>query len=80
MSIFIWIISGILAGWLTGFIMKGGGFGIIGDLVIGIVGGVIGGYVSNLIGIHFAGWVGDIITAVIGGIIFVAIIRFLRRI
>ncbi len=80
MSILLWIISGILAGWLTGLIMKGRGFGIIGDLIIGIVGGVIGGYVSNLVGIHFAGWVGDIITAVIGGVIFVAIIRLLRRI
>ena len=79
MSILIWIISGILAGWLTGLIMKGAGFGIIGDLVIGLVGGLIGGYVSSLLGIHLAGWVGDIITAVIGGVIFVAIIRFLRR-
>ena len=79
MNILIWIISGVIAGWLTGLIMKGGGFGIIGDLIIGILGGIIGGYVSNLLGFRLGGWIGDIITAVIGGVILVAIIRMLRK-
>lgn len=79
MSILIWIISGIIAGWLTGLIMKGRGFGIIGDLIVGLVGGLIGGYVFSLLGLRAGGWIGEIVVAVVGGIIFVAILRALRR-
>jgi len=81
MSIVIWIICGVIAGWLTGLIMKGNGFGLIGDLIIGILGGLIGGYLSGLLGIHLgSGWIGDIITAVLGGIVLVAVVRLLRRV
>ena len=43
MNILIWLICGIVAGWLTGLIMKGGGYGLIGDLVIGLLGGLVAG-------------------------------------
>lgn len=52
MNFIIWIISGILAGWLTGKIMKGSGYGILGDFVIGIIGASIGGFLAGLLGLQ----------------------------
>jgi len=75
MNILIWLISGIIAGWLTGVIMKGGGYGVIGDLVIGLVGGVIGGFLASMVGLEPSSWVGQILVAVLGGVVLVAILR-----
>ncbi len=63
-----WLIIGAVAGWLAGNVMKGGGFGLIGNIVIGLIGSVIGGY---LLGGFFAslGIIGSIITAAIGAAI-----------
>jgi uncharacterized membrane protein YeaQ/YmgE (transglycosylase-associated protein family) len=79
MGIIIWILGGIIAGWITGLIMKGKGFGLIGDLVIGLLGGVIGGWLAGLIGLSATSWLGQIIVAVIGGVILVAIVRAIRK-
>ncbi len=75
MNILLWLISGIIAGWLTGLIMKGGGFGVIGDLVVGLLGGLIGGFVAGVMGIEPSNWVGQILIAVVGGVILVAVLR-----
>lgn len=75
MNILLWLISGIIAGWLTGLIMKGGGFGIIGDLVVGLLGGLIGGFLAGVMGIEPANWVGQMLIAVVGGVILVAVLR-----
>lgn len=77
MNILLWLISGIIAGWLTGVIMKGGGFGVIGDLIVGLVGGLIGGFLAGLVGIEPANWFGQILIAVVGGIVLVAILRLI---
>ena len=79
MSFVIWIIGGIVAGWLTGLIMKGKGFGLIGDLVVGLVGGLIGGWLAGLVGLAPTSWLGQIIVAVAGGVILVAVIRAIRK-
>ena len=79
MGIIIWIIGGIIAGWLTGLIMKGKGFGLIGDLVIGLLGGLLGGWLASLIGLSATSWLGQILVAVAGGVILVAVVRALRR-
>jgi uncharacterized membrane protein YeaQ/YmgE (transglycosylase-associated protein family) len=79
MNIILWIISGVIAGWLTGMIVKGKGFGLLGDLVIGLLGGLVGGWVSGLIGISASSWLGNIAIAVLGGVILVAVVRVLRR-
>jgi uncharacterized membrane protein YeaQ/YmgE (transglycosylase-associated protein family) len=79
MGIIIWILGGIIAGWITGLIMKGKGFGLIGDLVIGLLGGVIGGWLAGLIGLSATSWLGQIVVAVIGGVILVAIVRAIRK-
>ncbi|GAB61301.1 MAG: GlsB/YeaQ/YmgE family stress response membrane protein [Candidatus Jettenia sp.] len=79
MYLIIWIISGIVAGWLTGLIIRGRGFGLMGDLIIGILGGILGGWLFAVFGLLVIGIIGNIIAAVIGGIVLVAIIRILRR-
>ena len=47
MSILSWIIVGLIAGWLAGKVMKGGGFGLVGDIVVGVVGGLLGGFLAS---------------------------------
>jgi len=79
MHILVWIISGIIAGWLTGLVVRGEGFGLVGDLIIGLLGGLIGGWLFGLLGIATTSWVGEIVAAVVGGVVLVAVIRALRR-
>jgi uncharacterized membrane protein YeaQ/YmgE (transglycosylase-associated protein family) len=80
MYILLWIISGIIAGWLTGLVMRGRGFGLIGDLIIGLLGGIIGGALARLFGLAPSSWIGYTIVAALGGIVLVAVIRALRRV
>lgn len=79
MSILLWIISGIIAGWLTGLIMKGGGYGLIGDLIVGLIGGLIGGFLASAFGLAPSSWVGQVLVAVVGGVVLVALIRMFTR-
>jgi uncharacterized membrane protein YeaQ/YmgE (transglycosylase-associated protein family) len=80
MSILIWIISGIIAGWLAGLIVRGNGFGLIGDLIVGLVGGLIGGWLAGVLGLQASSWFGQILVAALGGVVFVVILRAIRRI
>ena len=79
MSILIWIISGIVAGWLAGVIVKGGGFGLIGDLVVGLIGGLIGGWLAGILGLQASSWFGQILVAALGGVVFVVVLRAIRH-
>ena len=79
MRILLWIISGIIAGWLTGLVMKGRGYGLLGNLVIGLLGGIIGGWLFSLLDLAARGWLGEIVVALVGGVVLVVIVRFLRR-
>lgn len=75
-GIIVILVVGIVAGWLAGLIMSGGGFGIIGDFIVGIIGAFIGDYVLNHFHVVLAhGIVGLIINAVIGAIILLFILR-----
>ena len=80
-SLLIILLIGAIAGWLAGLIMKGGGFGLLGDIVVGIVGAFVGSYVlGRLLGITLGGGiVGSIATALIGAIIVLALIRLIKR-
>jgi uncharacterized membrane protein YeaQ/YmgE (transglycosylase-associated protein family) len=80
MGILSWIVVGLIAGWLAGKVMKGGGYGIIVDVILGILGGVLGGWIFGFLGIwHGGGMIGSIIVAFIGAVILVAITRALKR-
>ncbi len=74
-SILGWIVIGIIAGWLTGKIMRGAGYGIIVDLILGLVGAVIGGWIFGLLGITALGFLGSLAAATVGAVVLVAIAR-----
>ncbi len=80
MYIILWLLGGIVAGWLAGLIVRGHGFGVLWDLIIGLVGGVIGGIIGGLFGIVPVNWIGNVLVAALGGVILVLIVRAIRRV
>ncbi|HXB45323.1 MAG TPA: GlsB/YeaQ/YmgE family stress response membrane protein [Puia sp.] len=77
---FIWfILLGALAGWLAGQITKGGGFGLLGNIVIGILGAVIGGWVAGALGIWSSSLLGELLIATGGAILLLYLIRLIKR-
>ena len=79
-GIIAWLIIGAIAGWLAGVLVKGGGFGLIVDIIVGIVGAFIGGWLAGVLHISLGGgWIGSIITALIGAVILLFIIRLIKR-
>jgi uncharacterized membrane protein YeaQ/YmgE (transglycosylase-associated protein family) len=80
MGILAWIVVGLIAGWLAGRVMKGGGYGVIVDIILGILGGIVGGWIFGVLGIwHGGGMIGSIIVAFIGAVILVGITRLLKK-
>ena len=80
MDLLTWLIVGLVAGVLASFVM-GGGFGIIGDIIIGIVGAFIGGWLFSRLGVGtpFSGLAGTIFVAFIGAVVLLFILRLIRR-
>lgn len=79
-SLLIILMVGLIAGWLAGQIVQGTGFGILGDLIIGVVGAFIGSWALPQLGIHLgAGMIAAIVNATIGALILLLIIRLVRR-
>jgi uncharacterized membrane protein YeaQ/YmgE (transglycosylase-associated protein family) len=73
-----WLVVGAIAGWLAGTFMRGGGYGLLGDIVVGIIGAFVGGFVLSLLGFAgTAGLIGSIVVAFIGAVILIAILRAL---
>jgi uncharacterized membrane protein YeaQ/YmgE (transglycosylase-associated protein family) len=80
MGFLAWIVVGLIAGWLAGLVMKGGGYGMIVDLILGILGGFLGGWIFGHLGIWpGGGMIGSIFVAFVGAVILVAITRLLKR-
>jgi len=76
---YVWqIVIGILAGWLAGKIMRGRGFGLLLDLVIGIVGALLGGFIFGALGIYSGSLVGSLIIATIGAMLLLYLARLIR--
>ena len=79
-ALLIFLIVGAIAGWLAGLIVRGVGFGLIGNIIVGIVGAFIAGWLLPRIGISIGGgFVRDIINAVIGAVILLLIIGLIKR-
>ena len=74
-----WLLVGLIGGFLACVVMRGGGYGIIGDIIVGILGAIIGGFLASLLGISAGGFLGTIIVAFIGACILIAILRALSR-
>ena len=78
---FLWfLVVGLVAGWLAGVLVKGGGFGVIGDLVVGVIGAFLGGWLFSTLGASAGGGLlGSIIVATIGAVVLLFIVRLLKR-
>lgn len=81
MDLLTWLIVGLIAGVLASLLMGGVGYGIIGDIIIGIVGAFVGGWLFDQLGVSspFAGLAGTIFTAFIGAVVLLFVLRLLRR-
>jgi uncharacterized membrane protein YeaQ/YmgE (transglycosylase-associated protein family) len=74
-AIVLWLVVGLIAGFLASVVMRGGGYGVIGDIVVGLVGALIGGFLAGLLGLGTSNLIGSIIIAFIGACILIAILR-----
>jgi uncharacterized membrane protein YeaQ/YmgE (transglycosylase-associated protein family) len=78
-ALIIVLIIGGIAGWLAGVVMKGRGFGLFGDIVIGIVGAFLGSFLLSLFGIAFYGLIGVLLTAFIGAVVLLLLARLIKK-
>jgi len=76
-GIITWLVVGLVAGWLAARVIKGGGYGLVGDMIVGMIGAVIGGLVFGLIVTGEAGFWGSLIVAILGACLLIALFRFL---
>jgi uncharacterized membrane protein YeaQ/YmgE (transglycosylase-associated protein family) len=79
-GLIVWLVIGAVAGWAAGSLVKGGGFGLIGDIVVGIIGAFIGGWLAGMLHINIgSGLISSIITAIAGAVILLFVVRMFRR-
>ncbi len=77
---FLWfLLIGLAAGWLASQIMKGGGSGLVSDLLMGVIGAIVGGFLFGLFGLSATGLLGSLITATVGAIVLIAGLRAINR-
>ncbi|KAB2959293.1 MAG: GlsB/YeaQ/YmgE family stress response membrane protein [Thermoanaerobaculia bacterium] len=79
MEIVWFLLIGLAAGWLAGMLMKGGGFGLLGDMIVGVIGALLGGFLFRLLGIGISGLLGTLIMATIGAMVLIALLRVVKR-
>lgn len=79
-TIIIILVVGLVSGWIAGLVFKGGGFGLLGNIVIGILGGVIGGWLLPKVGVHIGSGMGGIIlTSVLGALALLLVVNVLKK-
>lgn len=79
MNLLWFLLIGVAAGWLASQIMKGGGSGLVTDLIMGVIGSVLGGFLFGLLGLSADGAIGSLVTATIGAIVLIAGLRAINR-
>lgn len=80
MSLLWFLVVGVIAGWLAGKLVKGGGFGLVGDLAVGVVGAFIGGFLFNSLGASAGGGlIGSVVVATIGAVVLLVVVRLIKR-
>jgi len=80
MDLLWFLVVGLVAGWLAGMLVKGGGFGLIGDLVVGVIGAILGGWLFSTLGASAGGGLlGNIIVATVGAVVLLFIVRVIKR-
>ena len=73
------VIVGLVAGWLAGQVMKGGGYGVLVDIILGILGGIVGGWVFGLLHLSIGGMFGRIVVSFVGAVILVWVTRLIKK-
>ncbi len=80
MALVWFLLVGLCAGWLAGVLVKGGGFGLIGDMIVGVIGALLGGWIFRTLGIWASGGLlGQLIVATIGAVVLLFLIRLIKR-
>lgn len=79
MSLVWFLLIGVAAGWLASQVMKGGGSGLVTNLIMGVIGSILGGFLFGLIGLSASGLLGSLITATVGAIVLIAGLRAINR-
>jgi len=80
MSLLWFLVVGLVAGWLAGITVKGGGFGLVGDLIVGVIGAFLGGFLFSTFGVSMGGGlVGSLIVATVGAVVLLFIVRLIKR-
>ena len=80
MELLYFLLIGLIVGWLAGLLVKGGGFGIVGDMVMGVLGAFLGGFLVRSLGLSAGGgMLGAIIVATIGAMVLILLLRLIRR-
>ena len=79
---FVWfILVGLIAGWLAGMLVKGGGFGVIGDIIVGVLGALVGGFLFGFLGFFSSGGLlGSIVVATVGAVVLIFVLRLIKRV
>jgi uncharacterized membrane protein YeaQ/YmgE (transglycosylase-associated protein family) len=80
MEIVWFLLIGLAAGWLAGQITKGGGRGLVGDLIVGVIGALLGGFLFRLLGLSANGLIGSLITATVGAVLLIVGLRAIRKV
>lgn len=78
-SLIIFLVIGAVAGWLAGLIMKGRGFGLLGNIIVGIIGAILGGFLFGVLGIVAGGLIGSIVTATVGAVVLLFLISIIKK-
>jgi uncharacterized membrane protein YeaQ/YmgE (transglycosylase-associated protein family) len=77
---FLWfILIGLVAGWLAGMLTKGGGFGVVGNLVVGVIGAVLGGAIFRVLGFSFGGLLAQLVVATVGAIVLLFLLSMIKK-
>ena len=73
------LVIGLIAGWLAGQLMKGKGFGLLGNMIVGVVGAILGGLVFGLLGLSASGTMGSLLTATVGAMLLLFLLSYVKR-
>jgi uncharacterized membrane protein YeaQ/YmgE (transglycosylase-associated protein family) len=79
MNIIYFLLIGLLAGWLAGKVVQGRGFGLPGNLVVGVLGALLGGFLFRLIGVTAYGTIGEILLAFVGALVLLFLMGFIKK-
>jgi uncharacterized membrane protein YeaQ/YmgE (transglycosylase-associated protein family) len=78
-SLIVFLIIGAVAGWLAGLVMRGGGFGLLGNIVVGVIGAFVGGFLFRVVGISIGGLIGSIAMATVGAVVLLFLVGLVKK-